>query len=91
MSESRDRDLWKQTALFLAGVLVTAVIALATLSGNAVSATEVRNMISAESPYVKDQSVLMEMSETVRKIDRRMGSLEREVSEIRGALRERDR
>lgn len=87
----QDRELWKQTAIFLSGVLLTALVALFTVSGGNVSATEVRTMIQNESPYVEDRAVIRGMADAVLRVESRLRDVEREVSVIRGNLERADR
>lgn len=88
---AQDRELWKQTAIFLSGVLLTALVALFTVSGGNVSATEVRTMIQNESPYVEDRAVIRGMADAVLRVESRLRDVEREVSVIRGNLERADR
>lgn len=87
MPEPRDRDLWKQAAIFLAGVVLTAALALFAMAGSTVSASQVSEMIKTESPYVADRGLMRDVHRQVQDMNSRLSGVEREVSEMRGILR----
>lgn len=95
-------DIWKQTAIILAAILVSIIGSWVSFGRDTVSKAEVQNLIALNSPYaqdrtgiakelqaIKDQSVLLQQAHDT--MAARLNNLAERIAALEGTIRQLER
>jgi len=53
------RDLWKQAAIFLAGIIIALIPSIAALMKDTVTSAEMQSYVREEAPYLRDRQLIL--------------------------------